>query len=594
MMRRLLFALVFVLALVPLTAHAALERQAFTITKWELEVNVNPREQSLRASGKLTLRNDSKTPQRHVSLQVSSSLAWSSVQADGKPAQYLAERYTTDIDHTGAVSEAVVTLARDVAPGGSVELEVAYGGMVARDGTRLTRIGAPAAVARRNDWDQIGGDFTAVRGIGYVCWYPVTLDAVSLSNGNEVFDALGAWKRQHAASSMQVKLTVTADRAGVVPLSNEHEAAATGASSGTLVSGATDAATNTKTQFTRRQELRFSPLELSVPTFVAGEYKLTEQGTVSVFQLPGHEAAARDYAAVALAVQPTIGEWFGAMKRPLTIIELPESDVIPFDSGAYLFTPLATTDRATLELVLAHQLTHASFDSPRPWIYEGLAHFAQALEREKQEGRAGALSFMRARLPALIEAERQLAAAGANAADASLVASGDEVLLSTKAMSVWWMLRDMLGDDALRHALARYRAGDDREPAYLQRLLESEAKKPLEWFFDDWVYRDRGLPDFRIEAAYPRPTIAGSYGVTVTVENLGGAAAEVPVFVRAGVGERSGERVERVQAPAHGKAVARVLVPAIPTEAEVNDGSVPESDSSNNKFAIKVGKPGEP
>src|SRR5258708_34357578 len=117
MIRRPLFPLLLLLVLVPLTAHAALERQAFTITKWDLEVSVNPRAQSLRAGGKLTLRNDSKTPLRHVSLQVSSSLAWSSIQAEGKPVQYLAERYTTDIDHTGAVSEAVATLARDVAPG---------------------------------------------------------------------------------------------------------------------------------------------------------------------------------------------------------------------------------------------------------------------------------------------------------------------------------------------------------------------------------------------------------------------------------------------------------------------------------------------
>lgn len=592
MMRRLFLSLVLALALAPLAAQAALERQAFTITRWELDVSVNPRAQSLRASGKLTLRNDSKAPQRHLSLQISSSLAWSSVRADGKPAQYLAERYTTDIDHTGAVSEAVVTLARDVAPGGTVELEVAYGGVVARDATRLTRIGAPATLARRNDWDQIAADFTAVRGIGYVCWYPVALDAVSLSNGSEVFDALSAWKQRHAASSMTVRLTVMADRAGIVPEANEHDDSSASGSGGGVGGVAGDG--KGKAEFSSGRAFRFSPLDLAVPTFVAGEYKLTQQQKISVFHLPEHESAARDYAAVALAVQPVIGEWFGPMKRPLTIIELPESDVLPFDSGTFLFTPLATADRTTLELVLAHHLTHASFDSPRPWIYEGLAHFAQALQREKQKGRTAALNFMRARQPALVEAERQLAATSANASDASLVASDDQVLLSTKAMSVWWMLRDMLGDAALRRALARYRTADDREPAYLQRLLESEAKKPLEWFFDDWVYRDRGLPDFRIEAAYPRPTIAGSYGVTVTIENTGGAAAEVPVLVHAGTGERSGERVERVQVPAHGKAVARVLVPAVPTQAEVNDGSVPESDFSNNRLAIKVEKPPEP
>jgi hypothetical protein len=45
-------------------------------------------------------------------------------------------------------------------------------------------------------------------------------------------------------------------------------------------------------------------------------------------------------------------------------------------------------------LVAAHQLTHAAFSSPRPWINEGLAHFAQALYLEQQKGRQAALDYM--------------------------------------------------------------------------------------------------------------------------------------------------------------------------------------------------------
>ena len=37
----------------------------------------------------------------------------------------------------------------------------------------------------------------------------------------------------------------------------------------------------------------------------------------------------------------------------------------------------------------------------------------------------------------------------------------------------------------------------DSEPTYFQKLLEAQTKHDLEWFFDDWVYRDRGLPDFQ-------------------------------------------------------------------------------------------------
>ena len=60
------------------------------------------------------------------------------------------------------------------------------------------------------------------------------------------------------------------------------------------------------------------------------------------------------------------------------------------------------------------------------------------------------------------------------------------------------------------------------------RLIEQAGKRPLEWFFDDWVYRDRGLPDFRVESVFPRATLNGTYVVTVTVANDGEAAAEKP------------------------------------------------------------------
>ena len=42
----------------------------------------------------------------------------------------------------------------------------------------------------------------------------------------------------------------------------------------------------------------------------------------------------------------------------------------------------------------------------------------------------------------------------------------------------------------------------DVSTTYFQGLLEEGNKRDLEWFFDDWVYRDRGLPEFRVENAY--------------------------------------------------------------------------------------------
>src|ERR1700686_5711876 len=89
----------------------------------------------------------------------------------------------------------------------------------------------------------------------------------------------------------------------------------------------------------------------------------------------------------------------------------------------------------------------------------------------------------------------------------SLINTYDEELYRSKAMFVWWMLRDMLGDQALKKALASYHAEYDKEPSYLLRLIQAQTQKDLEWFFDDWVYRDHGLPDLKVASAFARKTM---------------------------------------------------------------------------------------
>jgi hypothetical protein len=134
----------------------------------------------------------------------------------------------------------------------------------------------------------------------------------------------------------------------------------------------------------------------------------------------------------------------------------------------------------------------------------------------------------------------------------------------------------------LSSAIQGYRAQDDHDASYMQKLIESRSKKDLAWFFNDWVYRDRGLPDFHIVSAYPRQILGGQWLVTITIENLGGAAAEVPVMAEV----PGGERTVRLLVKPGEKAIARINTQQIPTEIVVNDGSVPESDLTNNSFKI--------
>src|SRR5258708_39036189 len=153
-----------------ISSALAIDREAFIFTKYDLEIRLEPEQQRLGARGKITLRNDSAQPQKIAVLQVSSSLSWRTIKVDGKSVQYVTQPYTSDIDHTGALSEAVVTLATEIKPKDSVELEIGYEGTIVQDATRLTQIGIPEDIAKHTSWDQISPSFTAVRG-GAVWWW---------------------------------------------------------------------------------------------------------------------------------------------------------------------------------------------------------------------------------------------------------------------------------------------------------------------------------------------------------------------------------------------------------------------------------------
>ncbi len=544
----------------------SLDRTAFTFLHYNLEVRVDPAGNALAARGKILLRNDSKDPQRNLTLQISSTLKWRMIEMDGKELEYLTEPYTTDIDHTGAVTEAVVTLPNAAAPKAIIELEVGYQGTVKADAMRLTRIGVPEDAAKRTDWDQIADPVTKLRGIGYVTWYPVSIPAGSLSD-NSVFAAIGNWKNSQAKSRMRVNLCWISETNLAVVANGKLE--------GTQrkeVGAGEDVATNAGCS-----DYSFDSIGWTVPTFAVGQYTTLSRPAIAISYLGLNQGPAQEYALAAEKVLPFETAWFGAPREKVHVVELPAADA-PFDAGSMLLTPLAAGDRKGLEVRMIHQLVHASAPSPRPWIAEGLANFGQALEREQQDGRNSAVAYMQAMLPTLAQVET--ASHGDQAI--GIVNTGDEVLFRIKAMFIWWMLRDMVGDALLQRVLKTYRASDDKNTGYVQHLFEQATGQSLEKFFDDWVYRDRGLPDFRVESAFPRATLSSAYVVTVTIENLGAVGAEVPVIVRTA----SGDKEKRMFVPAKSKAVDRIEVAAPPTEVVVNDGSVPESDTSNNSLAI--------
>ena len=547
----------------------ALDREAFTFTRYDLDATIDTSQQRLGMRGKITLRNDSDSVQRNVVLQISSSLHWVSIQIAGKAANFITQAYTSDIDHTGALSEAIVSLPKPVAPQETIELSIGYEGTIPQDATRLTRIGVPADVAKHSDWDQISFAFTAVRGIGYVAWYPIATEAANMSDAASITETVGRWKQREHDVEMKLCMPREAlmnDNGHGLP-GGKVTADATGNSSGSI-------------QHDIAQEGD------TAPNFSIADISEVQNGDIGIHYLADHKSAADDYVLALNQVGPSVSVWLGGHAAPngskSQVIDLPDANAAPFQSSNTLLMPL-TTDETSMLLTAVQQVAQLDFPSPRPWINQGLARYMQVRYIEQEKEREGALQYLRTHRDPLIAMERQTPEKGSPAAAArSLINSPDEFYIETKAMNVWWMLREIVGETALTATLRNYKADQDKDALYMQRLLEAQSHRDLTWFFDDWVYRDRGLPDLRIDSVHARAVVSGGYLVAVTVENLGGAAAEVPVKLEMA----QGEAMEKLVVPGNSKASVRILAATTPTKAMVNDGSVPESNTKNNELAI--------
>jgi hypothetical protein len=434
-------------------------------------------------------------------------------------------------------------------------------------------------MAHSADWDQIATKFTAMRGVGYVTWYPVATADASLADSTSLPEVLARWKTRETSVPMHLVITVTNDE-GEPP---------------ELLVNATTCAGSHEIAHQFVADCTYRSVGSIAPTFAIANYEVLEREAIAVHFLRGHEASAANYADAAEKVFPLIKEWFGPPRAKAQTADLADTDAVPFESGSLLLTPLTNADPKLASLAAAHQLTHAAFSSPRTWINEGLAHFAQALYLEHQSGRQAALNYIVAHSSALIaeeSAKRNQVSAPTSVAPRSedelshsLSNTYDEELSRSKAMCVWWMLRDMVGDAALKKAIAAYDPAQDKETSYMQHLIQSQTQKDLEWFFDDWVYRDRGLPEFKVESAFTRKTPPEGYLLAITVSNLGTAGAEVPLTIKF-VG---GEITKRLVVRGKSNGVLRVEVPKPPEEIVVNDGSVPEVNKTNNVFKIEAG-----
>src|SRR5258705_6067718 len=414
------------------------------------------------------------------------------------PLSFTEKTIDTDGDHTGKATEAVVSLPQALEPGASVELTSFYSGEVTQSAERLERIGAPLDQASRADWDRISPEWTGLRGFGSVLWYPTAAAPVFLGDGAKLFESVGQTKLRQAAATVHLRLTVEyvgdapdaaffCGRREQLKTVSEDQSLPVAESPGVAMADFSD------------RPLGFRTPSLFV-TDSAGT--VTEDSLISA--VTDHYDAVPSYGAAADKLRPLLAEWLGP--GPLSVLTILDHDGQPFEDDALLVAPMRAAAADTLAPGLAHSLSHAWFRSSHVWLDEGVAQFMGLQWMEQSLGRETAIAHLQEEAKALALVEPSPAkSASATEEGQSLIQASDEVYYRTKAAAVLEMLRSIVGEDALRRGLQLYREDKmDSDPKEFQRVLERASKRERGWFFDDWVYRDRGLPDLSIASVTPR------------------------------------------------------------------------------------------
>ena len=579
------------------------ERAAVAIVATDLDLHLVPAEAGIEGRAVLTMRNVSAKPLERVALQLSSSLRWQSLVAAGRHARltFTQSPVTTDEDHTGYAQEAVLTLERPLSPGATMQLTVLYAGTIRPSAERLTLIGTPADKAALTDWDEIAPtsdeSMTGLRGFGEVLWYPVAAPTAVFGEGNELVAGIAAQRRLNAAATMRLRLTVV--YAGDPP----DEAVFNGEVMPLQKTPDTENQVVDETRGTATAEFALAPIGFRTPSLFLTAQNAQQTGSNLLRVITPVPEAAEGYATAAQSLEPLLRAWVGPDPAgPLTILEHAGE---PFEDGAFFAAHLSpSADPRDIAPALVRGLGHAYFHDPAAWsvwLEEGVPELMSLFALERGSGRDAAVAQLEhnATLIALSEpAPAPAGAASGETAPTALVRASADVFVRLKAAAVLWQLRDILGDEAFRTGLLSFRhslaanAGYDRDQTSFEKTLERTSGRDLGWFFGDWVYQDRGLPDLTITAVDPhampaRPGKNGGYLVAVVVKNEGDAVAEVPVTVASGgTGAGALTATERLRVAAHSSAATRVLFEGTPETLAVNDGSVPELRTSRHTRVI--------
>lgn len=550
------------------------ERKAITFLAYDLDVHLQPREHRMAVRARVQLRNDSDQPIRHVPLQISSTLRWNNVRIADAQAAFSQQKIESDIDHTGALQEAVISLPKPLAAKQELTVDVTYEGDAALSAVRLEQIGTPTDLAEASDWDRVSDEFVGLRGLGNVAWYPITSVPVRLGDGAKFFTETAAERLRQSQATVTMK--VTEEFFGEAPnlaILDGH----------TFALNPTSLPQATSIPGIVTCNLPPTRLGLVSPNLFLLTRTVSEGDGVKVFARTEDVVNAQAYLSAARTVAPFVKRWLGTEPQgTLQVVDLPEAGDMPFEDEGVLFTSVQSAEPNKLTGALVHSLAHVYFRSPYAWLEEGVSSFMGSLWLEQERGRdvaiqqldndRAALSLAEPSEVALEDVDRQ-----------ALVIARDPVYYRTKATYVFWMLRSLAGDEALGRALRAYQAGSDTAGTGFEQVLERASHKDLKWFFDNWVYHDRGLPDLSIAGVYPNSaSLPGTYLVSVDISNSGAAEAQVPVSVSSATSTVT----ELLRIPARSQISHRFVLQGRPTEVAVNDGTVPEAEASVHRQSL--------
>ncbi|MBS1815341.1 MAG: hypothetical protein JSS87_10735 [Acidobacteria bacterium] len=585
-------------------------RDSFVITAYDLDLHLNYATGEATIRARISVRNNSGEAAARIPLQVTSSMHWQSARvhtASGSSAiPYEEHALITDADHTGRVSEIWLTPSKPVAAGTSINLDLFYEGPLVENAARLLAVGAPESQASASDWDGFNSAAPAsgVRGFGNVLWYPVVHRPLHLGKGNELFKAIAEERIAVQDIPFHLRLTVESptpltdaffcgERQPLQPLAVTEK-----------VSNEVDEKlpiTGIPTLFTA--EWRFAHIGQRAPSLFIASVKASTASSGLMEAYTERPETLASYNAAAVAVRPVMEAWLGA--RPLakiTLLDLGARSALPFQDGTLIVLPMHIEDQDRFAPVMTEWLTYAWFRAPETWMTSGLAAFMQRLWAERelrgedkrivtQKETALALAIYESTKP---EGSGLTSSSSVVSERPPLTRCADPICYRTKGAAVFRMLRFLVGEDPLQQALQAFRDTNGTSQQF-QSLLERTSGKDLGWFFDDWIYHDRGLPDLSIVGVSPRAVSGttssvigsgaqttspdaqrartrGGWLVAVEVQNDGEATAEVPVTLR---GDQF-STTEPLRILPHSHATIRILVPAEPTELQVNDGTVPE------------------